>query len=342
MRQNNPENNLVCVLMSTYNGEKYIREQIDSILAQEEVSVLLLIRDDGSSDNTKKVIREYGREFSNIHLFVGENCGVGHSFYELMKIAYNDYPADYYAFADQDDVWMKYKLISAIRVIENARNKKYNVERLKLGVAKKNETNEQKEYNNDYWLYTSNLELVDNDLKRIGLYFLDSPQINLYSSIFGNVLSGCTMVFTLSLLQLCIKIGKPNEIILHKKNHDAWLAYIAFLSGYVLYDKTSYIKYRQHGENVVGGIHNSGFKLLFHRMSSLIKRRGAGVVSLVATELMDKMNDFCSDDEMNDLSVISHAKGIRGGVCILKNKKIFQSVEMSRIEILLYTFLKWF
>lgn len=93
----------VIVLMSTYNGEKYLKEQIDSILNQVKVEVFLMIRDDGSSDNTIAILKEYERQNRNIKIIKGKNIGVGNSF---MQLLYNSAEAEYYAFADQDDVWV--------------------------------------------------------------------------------------------------------------------------------------------------------------------------------------------------------------------------------------------
>ena len=104
----------VLVLMSTYNGEKYLGQQIESILAQEKVDVHLMIRDDGSTDNTRNVLKRYENN-DRITIKYGKNTGVGVSF---LKLLYVNMDADYYAFSDQDDVWKKDKLIAGIRKLE--------------------------------------------------------------------------------------------------------------------------------------------------------------------------------------------------------------------------------
>lgn len=77
----------VAVIMSTYNGEKYISEQIDSILSQTGVEVELFIRDDGSKDNTVKIIEEYEQKHSNVHVDIGINLGFRQSFIqELLSV----------------------------------------------------------------------------------------------------------------------------------------------------------------------------------------------------------------------------------------------------------------
>ena len=104
----------IAVLMSTYNGEKYIEQQIKSILAQENVDVTLYIRDDGSFDNTVYCIKKF--QDKNINIIIGDNKGPCNSFLELVNLVDDTY--DYYAFSDQDDVWLPQKLKKSIDLIE--------------------------------------------------------------------------------------------------------------------------------------------------------------------------------------------------------------------------------
>ena len=96
--------------MSTYNGEKFIREQLDSILAQTYKNIEIVVRDDGSKDNTVSIVKEYMQKNSNITLYEGENLGFIKSFFELLTLV----EADYYSYADQDDVWMENKIELAV------------------------------------------------------------------------------------------------------------------------------------------------------------------------------------------------------------------------------------
>ena len=112
--------------MSTYNGEKYLREQIDSILEQDcerfgKAEIKLLVRDDGSKDTTLDILKEYADNYPDkIQYYQGENAGVIKSFFELIQKA--DDTADYYALADQDDYWMPGKLSAGIDKIEDMRS----------------------------------------------------------------------------------------------------------------------------------------------------------------------------------------------------------------------------
>lgn len=104
----------IIVLMSTYNGELYLEEQLRSIINQkfteDEYEVQILVRDDGSSDKTIPILEKY-REKGLLDYYTGKNMGYPKSFWHLLK---NADDADYYAFADCDDVWFEDKLARAV------------------------------------------------------------------------------------------------------------------------------------------------------------------------------------------------------------------------------------
>ena len=106
--QNNPK---VIICMSTYNGEKYVKEQIESLLNQTYKNLEIYVRDDGSKDNTINILEEYEKN-NKIHFIKGNNVGVVKSFYECLKEAYDN--AEYFAYCDQDDKWHKNKIERAI------------------------------------------------------------------------------------------------------------------------------------------------------------------------------------------------------------------------------------
>lgn len=113
----------VAVLISTYNGEKYLKEQLDSILNQTYQNIEIVIRDDGSTDSTIDIIKEYQKRYHNITLKSGTNIGFIKSFFALLELA----DADYYAYSDQDDVWMENKIELAVNALNNADNSKPNM-----------------------------------------------------------------------------------------------------------------------------------------------------------------------------------------------------------------------
>ncbi len=215
----------VLVIMSTYNGEKYLREQIDSILAQEQVDVSLYISDDCSKDNTVKIIREYQTDHKNIDLHINENNkNFTYNFLDALFNFKNNQTYDYYAFADQDDYWLPNKLITAVQKIKQT---------------------------GDCTMYCSNLTLVDGNLNELKKTVLpvDFRQ-KYYDTICKNIATGCTIVMDKKFKDLATQ-HYPENIYLH----DYWLAVIANYceQSHFVYDtEPSYILYRQHESNQIG------------------------------------------------------------------------------------------
>lgn len=211
----------ITVLMSTYNGEKYLREQIDSILSQNNVNVNILVRDDGSSDSTRNILDEYEGK-NQLHWYTGDNLKPANSF---MNLIYNAPDSDYYAFSDQDDYWLPNKLIRAEQVLNN-----YN--------------------SNEPSLYYSCYTMVDEKLKPL-TRSRDKQYVSLTikQSIISSAATGCTMVFNKKLRDY-LKLSLPDFQIMH----DNWTHKVCVaIGGNVYHDSNSYIYYRQHGNNVIGG-----------------------------------------------------------------------------------------
>ncbi|MBR4422455.1 MAG: glycosyltransferase, partial [Erysipelotrichaceae bacterium] len=99
------------VLMSTYNGERYLQQQLDSLYAQTLKPDRIIVRDDGSTDQTMAILEANAREHKELSFSQGNNLGAGRSFWELIKTCED---ADYYALCDQDDVWLPEKLERAV------------------------------------------------------------------------------------------------------------------------------------------------------------------------------------------------------------------------------------
>ena len=116
------------VLLSAYNGENYIAEQIKSILRQKHVQVSLLIRDDGSEDATWKILSEYAAKHRNVCVYAGKNIGTQKSYFDLL--AHADSDMDYFAFSDQDDVWHTHKLRRAVEILSQQSEKGWEVDRI--------------------------------------------------------------------------------------------------------------------------------------------------------------------------------------------------------------------
>ncbi|MGI2258571.1 glycosyltransferase family 2 protein [Shewanella sp. GXUN23E] len=216
------------VLLSTYNGEAYLKEQLDSILVQSEYLSKIIIRDDGSSDNTIAIIEEYQSQFPELINFINDgtgNMGVKDSFFYLSKFT----TSDYMAFCDQDDVWLPEKLATLATFID---------------------TNELSDRKNPVLVH-SDLTVVDKSLNRIcdsfiGYLGVDGSSTNVADLLIRNTVTGCAAVVNRPLMELAIK---------HKglfKYHDECVAVVAALFESVYFIDKPLLLYRQHGNNVVG------------------------------------------------------------------------------------------
>ena len=212
----------VAVLLSSYNGTRYIKEQIDSILAQENVDVTIFVRDDGSKDGTVDLLRTYDE--NKVKVFPEENQGVGVSFMRLVYMVPTDF--DYYCFSDQDDIWLPEKLSKAVE--------KLSAEQVPA-------------------LYASNQLLVDAEGKQYDIRHHKTPATAYEKIMAANQLSGCTFVWNRELHDILVKPEhRPDESFFKVRIHDIWVILIASIAGKVIYDPEGYIKYRIHGNNEVG------------------------------------------------------------------------------------------
>lgn len=210
----------VAVLMSTYNGERFLREQLESILDQmTDCQMDIWVRDDGSGDSTCKILEEYA-EAGKLRWYSGENLKPAKSFLDLVKHC----PGyDFYAFSDQDDLWYPNKLQEGIDRIRNQSCPAVSY---------------------------ANAQLVDGELKSLGRNVYRNPSyVDFYSVVCGCNIMGCTMVFNHHLAKLIQDVPMPRELIMH----DCYLAIVCTLyDGVILYDHAACMDYRQHGNNVVG------------------------------------------------------------------------------------------
>lgn len=208
------------ILLSSYNGEKYIRQQIDSILAQQcHVPFDLWVRDDGSTDSTHSILEDYARE-GKLQWYTGENLRSAKSFLDLILHC----PGyDYYAFADQDDYWQPDKLSRGVAQLQDPEIPS---------------------------LYFANARLVGSQLEDLGRdVYKQNPYEDYHTLLCQGGLLGCTMIFNGALARLVREAPQPQALIMH----DFYVAAVcALFDGQILYDPTAVMLYRQHSNNVVG------------------------------------------------------------------------------------------
>lgn len=207
----------VNILLSSYNGERFIAEQLDSLFNQTYSNIAIHIRDDGSTDNTVDLINSCLAHNKPFTLTRGNNIGVVASFLHLL--ASSGGPGDLYAFCDQDDVWKSEKIARAVEKIMNRPVP-------------------------DRVLYCSRLEYVDEYLKHLD-YSLIPRFVGFSNAVVENIATGCTVVFGETIRQLILE-GTPDDMMMH----DWWAYLIASVFGEIVYDDIPSIQYRQHGNTV--------------------------------------------------------------------------------------------
>lgn len=271
----------VIVLMSTYNGEKYLREQIDSILAQEGVRVTLLVRDDGSADRTPEILRAYANAFVNVHFLNPEekrNLGFSGSYYALMRegLKYNK-KALLFAFADQDDVWLPDKLRAA------------------LGLIKKRLRSTGKSIRKNPLYYYSNKKWSDENLKMIHEDSMVYCRDDYFDMFMMPPVYGCTTVFNRELAKRTLAKMPPKDLL-----YDVYMYRMACtMDSLLVADKRAHILYRRHGDNASGEAMQ--FSPLRHFRRLLLRKENyngmrhyiEAIYALHPEEMMEEQRTLC-------------------------------------------------
>lgn len=226
----NVKNNIpkVDILLAACNGEKFLKQQIDSILNQTYPNIRLIIRDDASSDATPTIIQSYIEKYPQRIIFIQENerQGVKCNFSKLMEYS----TAPYIMFSDQDDVWMPQKVQVTLDQMENLEHK----------------------HGFHPYLVHSDLVVVDKDLKILNPSFWRYANLNPHQAVTinrllnQNVVTGCTVMINHLLLEIARPI--PEEAFMH----DWWMALAAAAFGKISFIQEPTMYYRQHGSNALG------------------------------------------------------------------------------------------
>lgn len=208
----------VQILLSTYNGEAYLREQLDSYLALDPLlSLRVLIRDDGSTDGTRQILEEYRQRYG-FTVILGDNVGLNRSMYAL--VAARDPSCDYYAFSDQDDVWLPDKLTRAATALRGAE---------------------------EPCLYAGSSQITDATLRVQGCTRVPTRPPSFYNAMVENVCIGHTLVVNRALMDLYATGFSPDIFVF-----DWWMYLLASSHGRVICEDSRSTLYRQHGDNAIG------------------------------------------------------------------------------------------
>lgn len=274
----------VAVLMSTYNGENFLEEQIRSIMRQELVKIHLFVRDDGSSDRTNMILNKMKHIFPNaITIQYGKNIGYAKSYFELMKLS-TVREFQYIAFADQDDVWANSKIYTLLNAFK---------------------------YNSDVpQIAFSNGNVIKNDEKKGKLYYR-IPSTKSIISVRYRAFYGMTFLINYSLLNVILSTDLNSVTEL---GHDDWIMMVAVNTGKISYVDHTLIDYRQHNSNA-SGIKSSA--RLIGNVSKIIKvlsgirqrlSHWAFVNSFNAQYVLERIpKEYILDNQLDFLYQLSHS-----------------------------------
>ncbi len=208
----------VNILLSTYNGEQFVLEQLNSLYTQTYPFIRIYVRDDGSSDSTLSLLRDEQSKGKLMLLPEGKNIGASASFFTLLGGSKN---AGFFAFCDQDDIWNKDKIERAVT--------------------------EFAQVTDDIpTMYFSAVECVDAENNFIKL-LSPTQKIGFGNALVENVAIGCTVVLNKSARDLIVR-EPPSQCLMH----DSWCYLVISCFGTVLYDSRPSMRYRQHSNNVFG------------------------------------------------------------------------------------------
>jgi len=222
---NNIEYYKVSVVLCTYNGSKFLSEQLESLISQSYKISEIVIVDDCSSDKTIKIIQEYQEKYQNIFLYKNQaNIGPIASFLKGIRLTED---SDYFAFCDQDDIWSVDKLERQVQCIISARID-----------------------NNLPLLVFHDLKVVDTNLNIISNSFwkmrgIAITKVNFENILFSNVVTGCTCLINNSMKKELAILDESNIMM-----HDHWIGLIGYSFGQVLFLEEQLMDYRSHNNSV--------------------------------------------------------------------------------------------
>ncbi len=219
---------MIDILLATYNGENYLREQLDSIVGQSFKNWRVIVRDDISMDRTSYILQDYHQRYPDQFIIISdkqENIGILQNFSLLMQYS----TASYMVFCDQDDIWLPEKLLISLNVMKEA---ELNNSQLPILV------------HSDLTVVDSRLNIVD---KSFWHYQNLNPKLDSFNRLLiQNTVTGCTAMINRKLLTIILPI--PQQAIMH----DWWIALVASMFGKIIIVNQPTVLYRQHGNNDTG------------------------------------------------------------------------------------------
>lgn len=286
---------MVDILLATYNGERYLREQLDSIFCQTYKDWKIIIIDDCSVDKTCSIIMEYQKRYPNKIQFYRNNENSGNpalNFFKLLEMS----TSKYVMFCDQDDVWLSNKIDVTMDVMKELEEKNRALPLL---------------VHTDLKVVDSKLNVLSDSMFRYQK--LNSSAKTLRELIVQNNVTGCTVMLNQKLASMCCDI--PSNVIMH----DWWVALIAVAFGRIGLVNESTILYRQHESNRVGSKDVASFLFLFSKFLHSSKVKSSMVATYSQCEAF--LNRYFGDLSLKQKNILKNYLAV---ACGNKIKRIYR------------------
>lgn len=299
------QNYRIGVLLSAYNGDKYIAQQIESIMKQKNRDhITLLVRNDGSTDKTGKILKKLENKYDNLRVINGPNIGLVASFFELLKTGLNEYNFDYYSFSDQDDYWLEDKLQTAVNYIE-------------------------KESNNIPVLYGCRSIVVDDNLNKTEFVTQAKEcRITFYNTAIQNIVIGHNQVLNKKLAEVLVKHHQGYDNIY---SQDLWIENVAAVTGKIIFDNTPHTLYRMHGHNQLGYGKGKLDRVLGHLIR--LKKKEPQKMAKQLDDFVESYKDFISDEEKNEIKLfLCSQHNIKTRIDYIRRTKLYRQTAKETIQ----------
>jgi glycosyltransferase involved in cell wall biosynthesis len=290
---------MISILLSTYNGENYLKEQLDSLFNQTYQDFKIIVRDDGSTDTTLKILKSYDLEIMSSD----KNLGARRSFNALLEYALQKEECKYFMFCDQDDVWMEDKIEKTLQ---------------KMREVEKN--------SDEAVLIHTDLVVVDEMLDTLNNSFWNYQNLNPKNRAFPNFIvqnniTGCTVMINKKLAKLSLPI--PAETIMH----DWWLGLVASEFGQISYLEERTMLYRQHTSNDTGA-KSFNFSFLFENAQKIYKNRKNMLDKYIiqSEKFLEVYHDKLDEDTIKMLKAFCDIKSMSwwSRVMILRKYRLYK------------------
>lgn len=279
---------VVTILLATYNGQKYIEEQINSIIAQDFSDWKLILSDDGSSDSTAEILESYAEKMPEkiVHYKSGKRFGNAQNHFMHLLEQFHNTP--YIMFCDQDDVWHPDKISKTFARMEE-------IEKDPSVPA----------------LVHTDLCVVDQSLNKLSDSFcrfskLDGNRLGLGQLLVQNVVTGCTLMINRALAQLACESPLPKNALMH----DWWIALICSVFGTSSFLNQPTIDYRQHSNNSVGAKNVTSPEYLFAKLKSGAMKRSLKNAALQAEAFIECYGEKIPQEKKKIISDFAKTKDL--------------------------------